>query len=102
MHVTLFRALRSANITEDAAEKVVHAFEEHIDMAVAEAMKHYEDRITAMQSVLETKLDSGMKGIGAKLTGMQTSIDVLKWAIIVQGTILAIVGVATGFIKLIH
>jgi hypothetical protein len=109
MHVTLFRALRSANIAEDAAEKVVHAFEEHIDMAVAEAMKHYDDRITAMQTVLETKLDTGLKNIEArfagfegKLTGMQTSIDVLKWAIIAQGTILMIVGVATGFIKLIH
>ena len=49
MHITLFRALKDANIADDAAEKVVHAFEEHIDMAISDAMKHYDDRITAMQ-----------------------------------------------------
>jgi hypothetical protein len=81
---------------------VVHAFEQHIDMAVTDVMKHCDDRITAMQTVLETKLDSGLKSIDARLTGMQTSIGVLKWAIIVQGTLLVIVATVTGFIKLIH
>lgn len=71
-------------------------------MAATDAMKHYDDRITAMQTALEAKLDSGLKSIDARLTGMQTSIDVLKWAIIVQGTLLVIVVTVTDFIKLIH
>ena len=48
MQVSLFRALQSAHIDDEAAEKVVDALEEHIDMAVSEAMKHYDDRIIAM------------------------------------------------------
>jgi len=111
MQVSLFRALKSANISDGAAEKVVHAFEEHIDMAVAEAMKHYDDRITAMQSVLEAKLEAGFKGIEAKfdgkfaafegkLSGMQTSIDVLKWAIITQASLLLLAGTIAGYVKL--
>jgi len=34
MEVLLFRTLKSLNIGDDAAEKVVDALEEHIDMAV--------------------------------------------------------------------
>lgn len=107
MQISLFRALKSINIPDAAAEQVVHAFEEHIDMAVSEAMKHYDDRITAMQTVLEAKLDAGFKGfegrftgIEGRLTGMQTSIDVLKWAVITQGTLLLLAGTIAGYVKL--
>jgi len=86
MHITLFKALKNANISDDAAEKVVHAFEEHIDMAVAEAIKHYDQRLTAMQAILEARLESGLKGV-------QTSIDGLKWFLILQGA--ALVGIAS-------
>jgi hypothetical protein len=110
MQVSLFRALKSANIDDEAAEKVVHAFEEHIDMAISDAMKHYDDRITAMQSVLEAKLDAGFKSMDARMTGMQTgfegtfkgfegkmsgmktSIDVLKWLVLAQASLLALAG----------
>jgi hypothetical protein len=110
MHITLFRALKDANIADDAAEKVVHAFEEHIDMAVSEAMKHYDDRITAMQSVIEAKLDAGFKGIEAriagvdgkyegKVSGIQTSIDVLKWLVIAQASLLIIAGSYVSWVR---
>lgn len=127
MQVSLFRALRSANIAEDTAEQVVHAIEEHIDMAVTEAMKHYDDRITNMQTVLEAKLDSGLKnielgikGFEGKLTGfegklagsdgkidgfqgqlkaMQGTIDMIKWVVIIQTGVLTSVGVLFGAIK---
>lgn len=108
MQVSLFRALKSANIADDAAEKVVHAFEEHIDMAVSEAMKHYDNRITAMQSVLEAKIDAGFKGfegrftgIEGQLSGMRTSIDVLKWVAIIQGTLIVCAGTLAGFLKVL-
>ncbi|MGE4404289.1 hypothetical protein [Pseudomonas sp.] len=115
MHVTLFRALQSANIPDDAAERVVHAFEEHIDMAITEAMKHYDDRITAMQAVLEAKIDAGFKnmdgrftgiageisGIKGDFSGVRTSIDVLKWAVIAEGTLIMLAGAITGYVKLL-
>lgn len=119
MQVTLFMALKSANIADDAAEKVVHAFEEHIDMAISEAMKHYEDRISAMQTVIEAKLDTGFKQIDARIAGldakfngldgkfegrfagMQTSIDILKWALVTQATLLVIGGAVISAVKLL-
>ncbi|MCW1432007.1 hypothetical protein [Novosphingobium sp. JCM 18896] len=126
MQVSLFRALKSANISDEAAERVVHAFEEHIEMAVAEAMKHYDDRITAMQSIIEAKLDAGFKGIEARMAGLdgkisgvdgkiagidgkfegkfagiQTSIDVMKWVLIAQGTLILLAGTIAGYVKII-
>lgn len=134
MQVSLFRALKSANIDDEAAEKVVHAFEEHIDMAVSEAMKHYDDRITAMQSVIEAKLDAGFKGVEARIVGveskiegrlstiegkfagieehiddkvgtMKSSIDGLKWYIIILGSLMttavAAGGVLTAYVQLL-
>lgn len=101
MHVSLFRALKSANISDEAAEKVVHAFEEHIDMAVAEAMKHYDDRIIAMQTVIEAKMDAGFKSMDGKLNGVQTSIDILKWVLITQGTLILVAGTLAGYVKIL-
>ncbi|MFC0205317.1 hypothetical protein [Novosphingobium soli] len=108
MQVSLFRALKSANISDDTAEQVVHAFEEHIDMAVNEAMKHYDNRITAMQTVIEAKLEAGFKqvegrlaGIEGKVTGMQTSIDMLKWAVITIGTLNVLAAAIAGYLKLL-
>lgn len=119
MQVSLFRALKSANISDEAAERVVHAFEEHIEMAVAEAMKHYDDRITAMQSIIEAKLDAGFKGIEARIAGLdgkisgvdgkyegkfagiQTSIDVMKWVLIAQASLILLAGTIAGYVKII-
>lgn len=88
-------------------------------MAVTEAMKHYDERITNMQTVLEAKLDSGLKNIEAGIKGfdgrmagmdgkidgfqgqlkaMQSTIDMIKWMVIIQTGIMASIGViATAF-----
>lgn len=93
MQVALFRALKSANIDDDVAAIAVAAVEEHIDMTVGQAVKPLETQITALRlamdvrfGAVETKLESGLKG-------MQTSIDGLKWFLILQGT--ALVGIAS-------
>ena len=141
MKISLFRALRSINIDDAAAEQLVHAFEEHNQMAISEAMKFYDQRITAMQSVLEAKLDAGFKGVEARIAGveakfdgkftaiegrlsniegkfagidehvddkvgaMKSSIDGLKWYIIVLGSLMATAvaagGVLTAYVQLI-
>lgn len=95
MQVSLFRALKSANIGDEMAAKVVVEVEEHIDMVVGRAVQPLEQKIgalegklTAMQSVLEAKLEGG-------LSGMRTSIDGLQKYIIWLGSVLA-AGVVIG------
>jgi hypothetical protein len=85
----LFRALKSANIEDEAAAKAVAVVEEHIDMAVGRAVQPLEQKIAAldgqmkaMHTAFEAKLESGLKG-------MQTSIDGLKWYIIGLGSLMA-------------
>ncbi|WP_093400789.1 hypothetical protein [Sphingomonas sp. OK281] len=77
MQVALFRALRSANIDDEAAAKAVVVVEEQIDMAVDRAIEPLKQQIAG----LEVKLESGLKG-------MQTSIDGLKWYIIGLGSLM--------------
>ncbi|WP_133032525.1 hypothetical protein [Sphingomonas sp. PP-CE-1G-424] len=77
MQVALFRALRSANIDDEAAAKAVVVVEEQIDMAVGRAIEPLKQQIAG----LEVQLESGLKG-------MQTSIDGLKWYIIGLGSLM--------------
>jgi vacuolar-type H+-ATPase subunit E/Vma4 len=129
--------LKSANIDDAAAEQLVHAFEEHNQMAISEAMKFYDQRITAMQAILEAKLDAGFKSIDArfealdarfeaveariagvqagtegkfsgiedKIKAMTTSVDGLKWYIIILGSLMTTAvaggGVLTAYVQLI-
>jgi hypothetical protein len=95
MQVALFRALSPANIDDEAAAKAVVVVEEQIDMAVSRAVQPMglkidalegkigtlEGKITSMQTGLEARLDAGLKG-------MQTSIDGLKWYVIITGSVM--------------
>ncbi len=88
MQVALFRALKSANIDDEAAAKAVVVVEEQIDMAVGRAIEPLKQQIAGLElkldqrfAGLEVKLDSGLKG-------MQTSIDGLKWYIIGLGSLM--------------
>lgn len=89
MQVTLFRALRSVNIDDETASKVVDAIEEHVDMAVGQANKTLEAKIDAMQLNMETTMKSG-------LDGMKTSIDGIRWWIIGVGSVLVATAIAGG------
>jgi hypothetical protein len=88
MQVALFRALKSANIDDEAAAKAVVVVEEQIDMAVGRAIEPLKQQIAGFElkldqkiAGLEVKLESGLKG-------MQTSIDGLKWYIIGLGSLM--------------
>ena len=88
MQVALFRALKSANIDDEAAAKAVVVVEEQIDMAVGRAIEPLKQQIAGLElkldqriAGLEVKLDSGLKG-------MQTSIDGLKWYIVGLGSLM--------------
>ncbi len=88
MQVALFRALKSANIDDEAAAKAVVVVEEQIDMAVGRAIEPLKQQIAG----LELKLDQRIAGLEVKLEsglkGMQTSIDGLKWYIIGLGSLM--------------
>ena len=88
MQVALFRALKSANIDDEAAAKAVVVVEEQIDMAVGRAIEPLKQQIAG----LEVKLDQRIAGLEVKLEsglkGMQTSIDGLKWYIIGLGSLM--------------
>ncbi len=93
MQVSLFRALKSANIEDDVAAKAVEVVEEHIDMAVGRAVQPLEHKITGLDlkiGTMESKLDSGLKGV-------QTSIDGLKWYIIILGSLMTTAATVAGF-----
>src|SRR3546814_19439101 len=47
MHIKLFRALKAANLSDDAAAEVVEAIEEYIAVKVQEANKGIESKLTA-------------------------------------------------------
>ncbi len=88
MQVALFRALRSANIDDEAAAQAVVVVEEQIDMAVGRAIEPLKQQIDG----LELKLDQRIAGLEVKLEsglkGMQTSINGLKWYIIGLGSLM--------------
>ena len=48
MHVTLFKALKSVNLTDDQATEVVKTVEEYIAVKITEANKNLEARIQAL------------------------------------------------------
>ena len=105
MQVSLFRALKSANIEDEAAARAVAVVEEHIDMAVGRAVQPLEQKIAGLElkldqkfGTLDIKIDSGLKGI-------QTSMDGLKWYVIVLGSLMATAvaagGVLSAYVQLI-
>jgi len=52
MHIKLFRALKAANVSDDAAAEVVEAIEEYIAVKVQEANKGLEAQLKAQTWVI--------------------------------------------------
>ena len=52
MHIKLFRALKAANLSDDAAAEVVEAIEEYIAVKVQEGSRGRERRLTARTRVI--------------------------------------------------
>src|SRR3546814_14951437 len=71
MHIKLFRALKAANLSDDAAAEVVEAIEEYIAVKVQEANK-----------------------------GIESKLKAQTWVIGRVGFVLAVIGLAPAFIKL--
>ncbi len=56
MQVALFRALKSANIDDEAAAKAVVVVEEQIDMAVGRAIEPLKQQIAGLELKLDQRI----------------------------------------------
>lgn len=73
MHITLFKALKSINLSDDQATEVVEAIEEYLAVKIKEAN-----------------------------AGLEAQLKAQTWIIAAVGTILAVIGLAPAFVKLFH
>jgi CHASE3 domain sensor protein len=73
VHIQLFKALKSINISDDQATEVVEAFEEYLAVKIKEAN-----------------------------AGIEAQLKAQTWVIASIGLILAIIGLAPAFAKLFN
>lgn len=85
MEVLLFRALKSANIDEETAAKVVEALEEHIDVAIGQANKALEAKLDG----IKMSMDAVNKGVDVVSKG----VDQMRVWMIIITSIIAIIAV---------
>ncbi|MBB5712820.1 hypothetical protein [Sphingomonas xinjiangensis] len=71
MHIALFKALKSLNLSDDQATEVVKAFEEYLAVKIKEAN-----------------------------AGVEAQLKAQTWVIALVGFILAAIGLAPAFLKL--
>ncbi|UYY79685.1 hypothetical protein [Sphingomonas sp. R1] len=88
MEVLLFRALKSANIDEETAAKVVEALEEHIDVAIGQANKALEAKLDG----IKMSMDAVNKGVDVVSKG----VDQMRVWMIIITSIIAIIAVLGG------
>lgn len=99
MQVTLFRALRSVNIDDEIAQKAVEAVEEHIEMAVGQAVKPLENKIDTLMAkidVLSTKIETVNTGMASAVSNVRADILTLKWLGGATATVIAAAGAAAA------
>lgn len=73
MHIALFKALKSVNLSDDQATEVVEAFEEYLALKIKEAN-----------------------------AGLEAQLKAQTWIIGSVGLLLAVVSLAPAFVKLFH
>ena len=58
MHIELFTALKSLNVTDEKAQEVVEAVQDYIAMQISQATQPILNRMDSMQGVLSSKIDA--------------------------------------------
>lgn len=96
MHLALYKALTSINITDDAATAVVLAMEAHIDSRVTQATRPVLDKLDAVQGVLMAKIDAfGQVKTETEQARERRSL-LTRWVV---GTTIAAVAATLGILK---
>jgi len=95
MEVLLFRALKSANIDDDTAAKVVEALEEHIDMVVGQANKALEAKLDGMKSNMDS-MKMSIEAVNKGVDVVGKGVDQMRVWMIIITSIIAIIALIGG------
>lgn len=101
MQVPLFRALKSVNIEDEIAARAVAVLEEHIEMAVGQAVKPLENKIDTLMiqiGALSTKIDTIGTGTQTAISNMSGEMKSVKWVSVGTTGFIALFGAAAGFV----
>ncbi len=97
MQITLFRALKTISLDDETAEKVVEAVEEHIEMAVGQAVKPLENKIDTLMvqiTALSAKIDTVGTGTQTAISNMSGEMKSVKWVSVGTTGFIALFGAA--------
>ena len=87
MQITLFKALRHADIPDDTATAVVDQLEEFIAVKITEANKG---------------LEAANKGLEASVKGLDAKISALTWLVGAVGVIVSVAALLASVSPLFH
>ena len=105
MHVTLFKALKSIKIDDEAATGVVDDMQRHVESVVnnnihavygeLSALRgEFKGELAAFRSEFKGELTAMRGDIRGEMKGMSAAIDALKHQVTLMGILISIVGLA--------
>ena len=106
MHVTLFKALKSIKVSDEAASAVIDDIERHVESVVNNNIKAVQADLAAFRGEFKGELAAMRGEFNGELRGVAAGIEALRHQNILISLLISIVGlaVAVGTIvaKFIH
>lgn len=96
MHIELFTALKSLNVTDEKAKEVVEAVQDYIAMQISQATQPILNRMDSMQGVLSSKIDAIATVKAQTEADRERRNQLARWVI---GTGIAAVAATLGVLK---
>lgn len=96
MHIELFTALKSLNVTDEKAQEVVEAVQDYIAMQISQATQPILNRMDSMQGVLSSKIDAIATVKAQTEAERERRNQLARWVI---GTSIAAVAATLGVLK---
>lgn len=96
MHIELFTALKSLNVTDEKAQEVVEAVQDYIAMQISQATQPILNRMDSMQGVLSSKIDAIATVKAQTEAERERRNQLARWVV---GTTIAAVAATLGVLK---
>lgn len=96
MHIDLFTALKSINVTDEKAQEVVEAVQDYIAMQISQATQPILNRMDSMQGVLSSKIDAIATVKAQTEADRERRNQLARWVV---GTTIAAVAATIGVLK---
>jgi hypothetical protein len=96
MHIELFTALKSLNVTDEKAQEVVEAVQDYIAMQISQATQPILNRMDSMQGVLSSKIDAIATVKAQTEAERERRNQLARWVV---GTSIAAVAATLGVLK---